>query len=643
MKFFISRFIYIFVSIFLSSIGLLPSQNNDAHCGTQFSSEQLTFFNDIKPQLFPVEQKFLSNKFNKNDVPTKMVNAIPIKAHIIRYSNGSGGLSESDLDKAIENLNQSFTGSNLEFFLCGAINYIDDDALCHFRKGNEAPLIEENNVSGVINIYFTEYLENDSDESICGYSNNERTKDFIVVKNDCATNVSSLAHEMGHVFSLLHTHGPDNDTLTTELVDGSNCDTDGDGICDTPADPQLSHENVNNFCEYTGTVTDAHGHAFTPDTGNIMSYSLKACRSHFSDQQLARMYAFYMTQKHYLSCPSFHADFSVDISQTCENNLTVNFSSACSGIMNWEWDMDSDGITDYTAPSPTHTFNSGVYDVTLTVSDNSNTISKTYSGLIKVGVTTDALFDENFNDFEIAGDHGWTTNDISKTGYNWLVNHGETPSENTGPLNDHTEDGVLGKYIYAEASEGNPGDVAEFISPCIDVVYENSEIEFAYHMFGENIGELHVDVKTASGFILDVIPPLIGSQQQQQTEAFLTKNIDLSSYTGETINIRFRAIKGPGWDGDIAIDAVFLKTISVPISDETVRLYPNPVKDDLLFVKTTDENKDHLVYEISNLVGQTFSSGEVTARPINVSDLASGTYLLTITGKNSKVTKRFIR
>ena len=31
------------------------------------------------------------------------------------------------------------------------------------------------------------------------------------------------------------------DKKTTELVDGSNCDTDGDGICDTPADPGLTN------------------------------------------------------------------------------------------------------------------------------------------------------------------------------------------------------------------------------------------------------------------------------------------------------------------------------------------------------------------------------------------------------------------
>jgi hypothetical protein len=102
---------------------------------------------------------------------------------------------------------------------------------------------------------------------------------------------------MGHVFSLLHTHGASNTKMTTELADGSNCDTDGDGICDTPADPKLSSNSINNFCEYIGTETDLNGNLFNPDTKNIMSYSRKACRNNFTNQQLARMYAFFNSAK----------------------------------------------------------------------------------------------------------------------------------------------------------------------------------------------------------------------------------------------------------------------------------------------------------------------------------------------------------
>ncbi len=640
MNIFTSRFKFLFFLVCFTISNILYSQNIPSDCGTVTTPESIKYIQAIKPQLKAFEQELLNARSNKGDIPVKEVNSIPIKAHIIRNSNGTGGLSIYDLNKAISNLNKIYQDARMEFFLCDGINYIDDDKLCHLNKNDESTLTEKNNVAGLINIYFTDFIKTISNESICGYSNNSGRQDTIVMKNDCVTNASSLAHEMGHFFSLVHTHGPKNDSLTTELVDGSNCDTDGDGICDTPADPKLTDKNVNNFCEYTGTETDAHGQVFNPDTQNMMSYSKKGCRTHFTPQQLARMYAFFMTTKSYLSCPSFNADFSTDISQTCEEHLTVQFKSDCKNITQWEWDIDSDGIIDYTEQNPTHMFNSGIYDVTLKVSNKSKSISKTYSKYIKVG-TQSGMLNENFDRFKIAGDNGWTANDISKNGYNWRSNFGKTSTENTGPNKDSSNE-TLGKYIYAEASGAKRGDVAEFISPCFIIEKENSELEFAYHMFGNDIGALHIDLKTDTGYINDVIPAIIGSQQSSQDDAFLRASIDLSAYTYQTIKVRFRAIRGSGWEGDIAIDDVFIKTIHTPITDDSYKIYPNPVKNDLLYIRAND-SKLASTYIISNLVGQTFLSGTVSKRPINVSSLPSGTYLLILNDGHSRILKKILK
>ncbi len=633
------------LSIFLSASFLISGQNKlEFDCGTITTPESLEYINSIKPQIRKHEQTFAFSKSAKNNT-LKLVNSIPIKAHIIRASNGTGGLSVLDLNNAIKNLNAIYAGAYMEFFLCDGINYIDDDALCHFNKGYESNLKESNYTAGLINIYFTDYLENTSKESICGYSNNVgRHNDIVVMKNSCATNNSSLAHELGHFFSLVHTHGPDNSKMTTELVDGSNCDTDGDGICDTPADPMLSNSNINNFCEFTGIETDANGQTFYPDTGNIMSYSRKSCRNHFTDQQLARMYVFYQTTKNYLACPTFNANFSADTSVTCEETLTVNFKNNCSNITEWQWDIDSDGIVDYTNQNPTHTYSTGIYDVTLTVSNKSKTIKKTFSKFIKVGTEIDPLL-ENFEDFEIAGDHGWSTIDASKNGYNWYINTGKTTTDGTGPLNDDTPNGTTGTYIYAEASGATLGDVAEFISPCINLKTSNTNLEFSYHMFGKNIGALHVDIKTESGYINDIIPALYGNQQANQNDAFLKKTVDLSPYKNQTIKVRFRAVRGAGWDGDIAIDNILIKNTEETqnISNTLgIKVYPNPITDATLYIKSIN-TETILNYQISNLVGQVFLSGTLSDHPINVSSLSSGTYFLTIYNKHSKIVKKILK
>ena len=152
---------------------------------------------------------------------------------------------------------------------------------------------------------------------------------------------------------------------------------------------------------------------------------------------------------------------------------------------------------------------------------------------------------------------------------------------------------------------------------------------------------MHIDIKTDDGYVNDVIPALIGSQQQNQSDAFKTKDIDLSSYVNQTIKVRFRAVRGDEWDSDIAIDNVFIKTIITPMSSKNVIVYPNPVKNDLLYIKTN--SKEPLNFQISNLTGNVFMSGTLINQPINMSKLASGMYLLTVISQHSKVTKKIIK
>lgn len=312
MKIFPQFFKFIFTGI----IVLLPfhmSSQNDSEpiCGTVTSAETLDYFNTLKPQLKHYEATFMSSKKTQKNSKSISKNYIPIKAHIIRSSNEVGGMDASELENAITNLNNSFSNAFMEFFLCDGINYINNDSFYHFKSNQEQSLVDAHNAPGVINIYFTETIENTINESVCGYTYSRKDYDVILMQNGCAGNASSLAHELGHYFSLIHTHGADNTCITKELVNGNNCSSDGDQICDTPADPKLTIDNLNNFCRYIGTETDGNGEHYTPDTKNIMSYSMKGCRSHFSEQQLARMYAYFMTTKNYLACGGEDAETNI--------------------------------------------------------------------------------------------------------------------------------------------------------------------------------------------------------------------------------------------------------------------------------------------------------------------------------------------
>lgn len=108
-----------------------------------------------------------------------------------------------------------------------------------------------------------------------------------------------IAHHMGRLLGLKDTNA-DN---ASELVDGSNCATAGDCICDTPADPyRMTRDSITNEwklsndfepadyydgCEFISELKDDNGDFFSPKTNNIMSSY--PCKCSFTPMQFLRM------------------------------------------------------------------------------------------------------------------------------------------------------------------------------------------------------------------------------------------------------------------------------------------------------------------------------------------------------------------
>ena len=224
---------------------------------------------------------------------------VPIQIHIIGSTSGAFSIDSFLVFDEIESVNEHYAEANINFFMCGPVNNIGSNAHLTFTKGDEEDLCDIHDVDGAINIYFAPNLENQNGESLCGYAYNYDIKNRVLMDNGCSTNGSTLSHELGHSFSLLHTHSTSNGR---ELADGSNCQTAGDLLCDTPADPRLSSDLVNSNCEYTGTDVDSQNNPYNPDPTNIMSYSRKNCRTFFSESQLLQMQAFHFANSQLLTC-----------------------------------------------------------------------------------------------------------------------------------------------------------------------------------------------------------------------------------------------------------------------------------------------------------------------------------------------------
>ncbi len=496
---------------------------------------------------------------------------IPVSVVIIRSSAGSGGLSTTDLATAFQQANAPFAQIGLQFVPCG-ITYLDDDAFSNVTFGaKEAELVARVYDPSKLNIYFAPQVNNNNS---CGYATFPGTylnggidrPKLIIMNNACATNGSTLAHELGHTYGLLHTHET---FLGSELVDGSNCDAAGDFVCDTPADPNVSN-SVTAACLYTGTARDANNELYTPDPRNLMSYSRKACRDLFSveQQSIIRFNADNSYDRQFCACPQTNpacAHFTVDKHFAFDCNGFAEFRlEARPGHDRYEWDFDGDNTVDATGrvvtfapPAPGQFAPRLVVEIgapSAITAGHALELPDHYALTLMAGITAPYV-----QDLE-SGSEPWAITQ-APSGLTWLPNAGATPSSATGPKGGYSASGAsIGTYLYLETSGTHPaGASASVTTQCVSVSASGfeEELSFYYHMFGSGIGELHVDAVGPTGVVTeDIMPALVGQQQASVSDAWRLATVPLKQFAGQSIELRFRATYGTTFTGDIAIDQI---------------------------------------------------------------------------------------
>ncbi|WP_298895382.1 T9SS type A sorting domain-containing protein [uncultured Psychroserpens sp.] len=556
---------------------------HDEECGTVFTPESESYFKKILPQVKQYEEEYFQKLALRRS--STAISSVPIKAHIIRNTDGTGGLTASQLNDAIANMNAFYANALLEFFLCDGINYIDNSTYFDYETNEEAALTAANNVNNVINIYFANTVVNSSSGSgLCGYAYFPGGPEVILMNNNCAMNGSTLPHEVGHFFALSHTHGPSNSTQTTELVDGSNCDTDGDFICDTPADPRLGYSNVSAFCDYTGNDTDANGDTFTPAPRNIMSYSRKECRDEFSPQQYARIYGIYQASRSAMACPSFNVDIASNFTRDCSNSLDVDFTDNSVGATSWEWDVDGDDIIDYTTQNPSHTYtSSGAYDVRLTISNGSSSLTKVYQEYIEVG-----------------------GEDIATTEIILTLVTDDWPAETSWNLKDSSGTILYSSPTYIEGTDDFQTFTENF------VVTANECYTF------EMIDGYGDGICCASG---------------------------AGSYTLTTLEGSTIVTGGAYGFGEITYMSNNALSVDDYFDNNTMSVYPNPTKD-ILNIKLANTNDLPDTYTIYNVLGQTITTktiSQVTDLSIPTESFSEGVYYLKVSKGTNSNTIPFIK
>lgn len=232
---------------------------------------------------------------------------VPVKVHIVRSSQGNNVSIES-VKTAFEQLNKHFIPISIQFVPLGDFNYIQNEKFYNLEKENENSLVAGNDEKQVINLYVVGSIQN-GPVQFCGYTHYpedvEKNTDRVFIDGDCLTDGVSLSRQMGHYFTLYPTKGLDQ-SESREWVNGENCELEGDQICDTPADPGLTLDAVDDRCGYIGRKQDLSGRKrfYKPDTRNLMSDNPRLyCCDHFSEQQYRKILFAALTIRNYLTFP----------------------------------------------------------------------------------------------------------------------------------------------------------------------------------------------------------------------------------------------------------------------------------------------------------------------------------------------------
>lgn len=255
-----------------------------------------------------LEQRLQANFANPNaGERSGVVQYVPICFHLVA---GSDSLGRHKINKVLDQLcemNEFYSPQDIRYYLSPHPTYglfdrsINNDNVYNNQSNNFIMTNRRHN--NALNVFVTNDVVS-GNPPIPGavtlaYYN--IPKDWIVSRKDQinGNGNGTLSHEVGHFFTLLHPFNgwdftPFDNTypgfpnapstspqgVPTEKMNGSNCTTAGDYICDTPPD----YNFLENDCVYTGGALDPMGVPVDPMENNIMAY-FSGCVYAFTNQQ----------------------------------------------------------------------------------------------------------------------------------------------------------------------------------------------------------------------------------------------------------------------------------------------------------------------------------------------------------------------
>ncbi|MGC1631900.1 MAG: GEVED domain-containing protein, partial [Gelidibacter sp.] len=321
-----------------------------------------------------------------------------------------------------------------------------------------------------------------------------------------------------------------------------------------------------------------------------------------------------------------------------------------SGSGNWilQGDYNNDGTFDYTTNAPQTTSTSICNLVTI------NTLPSTFDNRgnarfrLRANVNTQALYmddlyikgnvyvsncvkvssfpyHQNFDSWSLSQPENsctangtvfleqcWTN--ASGDALDWDIWNGTTGTNNTGPSGDHTTG--AGKYLYTESSSCS-NSIGYVTTPIFDFSgVANPKLGFWYHMNGNTMGTLSVQVSTNGG--ANWSGDIWSRNGNQGTNWQEASAISLLPYAGmSNVQLRFRGLTGNGMRSDMAIDDFSIVNAPLPA---------------LLTVSTMNSFGTHCANTIAGPESFTITGSQLTTQNVSVAALPGFTYSTTAGG-----------
>lgn len=144
----------------------------------------------------------------------------------------------------------------------------------------------------------------------------------------------------------------------------------------------------------------------------------------------------------------------------------------------------------------------------------------------------------------------------------WLTRQGPASNEiQTGPSGDVSGGG---NYLFLQTLQAacQSGARAHLQSSCLAVDTSTAvqcHLAFHYHMWGAAMGTLQVEASRNGGVTWTTLWTLGGNQGRNWKKAF----VDLADYRGDTLQLRFSGISGPGRTSQMALDEIALHGVTL--------------------------------------------------------------------------------